>query len=140
MLSTMRNNLDECLQWLKDNYDQACHENFVYAPNASKGIQVPRVFNFDNAGRQRSKNSAIQTLSSLGQYEVESFRSNEVQNMLLPHTSGTATTLRQSTINFALAPTRPEETAFVSSLTKGNSEKTIDYGDMGFVTSQFTYS
>ena len=63
--------------------------NFKYAPLASQQTSKPTTFQFDNFSRKASRNCSVASLASLGQIELENFRSNDspCRNQRVDHTS-----------------------------------------------------
>lgn len=70
----MQNNLNEQLEWLSNNFEEALYSGFQYAPTASLNIQRPVRFNFDNQKRVNSRNATLCSLGNIGFMELQEFR------------------------------------------------------------------
>jgi hypothetical protein len=71
---TMITNITEQLKWLELNIESAMNESFSHATSLSKNVTIPTVYSFENSSRKNMKNSAISSLSEIGNIELESFR------------------------------------------------------------------
>lgn len=75
----MQNNLNEQLEWLSKNFEEALYSGFQYAPTASVNIERPVRFNFDNQKRTNSRNAALCSLGDIGYMELQEFRNTSTE-------------------------------------------------------------
>lgn len=70
----LRNNLQDQLNYLTDHLSECQFQGFQYAPTASTDITVPTVFCFDTLQSNNSKSSSVQSVSSAGFLDLQTFR------------------------------------------------------------------
>jgi hypothetical protein len=70
----MKTNLQEQLDWLRQNFEVASLTGFHYAHVASDAHRPPIIFKFESAQAQLSQSCTISSITESGNIDLESFR------------------------------------------------------------------
>lgn len=94
---TLRNNLQDQLNYLSEHLSECQFSGFQYAPTASSDITTPTIFSFETRESNNSKSSSVQSVSNVGFLELQSFRAENSTGRPVPSISTTLTSISSYT-------------------------------------------
>ncbi len=118
----MQHNLNDQIEWLTKNFTESHLAGFQYAPTASKNIEKPEKFNFDNQKRLTIRNVALSSVGNYGHMELQKFRKNDIVHSPIPEKPDPPNYMN-SPLSFPTSNRPPNGPSYPSSSNKAQSNQ-----------------